>query len=218
MIDTVCLIPARFNPTSIRFPGKVLELIHGKPVLQHVIERCAQSAMVDDVVVCTSREPGNFPLLEWLIKNKVKHFAPDIPEGRVLERLALASAEYQSKYVVRVNGDSPMILPALIDRAVIELKQSKKKKATFHTDYVGYKFGDTPSVLTKFAAPEAFTSNVLRLWATINEHVTVAAYAGGYSQWIDLDDKPFITVVDTPEDLAEVSFRMTDSCNLEAST
>ena len=111
-----------------------------------------------------------------------------------------------------------MILPALIDRAVIELKQSKKKKATFHTDYVGYKFGDTPSVLTKFAAPEAFTSNVLRLWATINEHVTVAAYAGGYSQWIDLDDKPFITVVDTPEDLAEVSFRMTDSCNLEAST
>jgi len=216
MIDTVCLIPARYN--SKRFPGKVLEHIHGKPVLQHVIERCCQPVMIDDVVVCTSQEPSNQPLLDWLEDNNVKHHAPDIPEDRVLERLAMASDEHPSKYVVRVNGDSPMILPSLIDKAVVTMKRSQAKKATFHTDYVGYKFGDTPSVLTKYAAPEVFTSNVLRLWATMNEHVTVAAYAGGYSQWIDLDGKPFITVVDTPSDLAKVSFRMTDSCNLEAST
>lgn len=216
MIDTVCLIPARYG--SKRFPGKVLAELHGKPMLQHVIERCCQSVMVDDVIVCTSQEASNQPLLDWLEAKKVKHHAPDIPEDRVLERLAMASDEHPSKYVVRVNGDSPMIIPALIDRVVIELKRSQAKKATFHTDYVGYKFGETPSVLTKFAAPEAFTSNVLRLWATINEHVTVAAYAGGFSQWIDLDGKPFITAVDTPSDLAKVSFRMTDSCNLEAST
>tara|TARA_Y100000593_G_scaffold61082_1_gene113198 strand:- start:143 stop:793 length:651 start_codon:yes stop_codon:yes gene_type:complete len=216
MIDTLCIIPARYG--SKRFPGKVLESLHGKPVLQHVIERCCQSVMVDEVVVSTSKAKSNQPLIDWLDKNRVKYCTPNVSEDRVLDRLAATAEEYPSKYIVRVNGDSPMILPTMIDRAVIALKDAQIKKAAIPTDYVGYKFESTPSVLTKYAAPEAFTSQVLHLWATISEHVTVAAYAGGLSHWIDLDGKPFTTVVDTPADLARVAFRMTEQCNLEAST
>jgi spore coat polysaccharide biosynthesis protein SpsF (cytidylyltransferase family) len=216
MIDTLCIIPARY--TSKRFPGKVLEPIHGKPVLQHVIERCCQSVMVDEVVVSTPNNKSNKPLIDWLEANKVRHFSPSINEDRVLERLAATAEEYPSKYIVRVNGDSPMIVPTMIDRAVIELKAADTKKSPVPTDYVGYKFDSTPSVLTKYAAPEVFTSQVLHLWSTINEHVTIAAYAGGLSRWLDIDGKPFVTVVDTPADLARVAFRMTEQCNLEAST
>ena len=216
MIDTLCIIPARY--TSKRFPGKVLQEIHGKPVLQHVIERCCQAIMVDDVVVATPKNKENEPLLDWLDKHKVKHCEPDVDEGRVLERLTATSEQHPSEYIVRVNGDSPMILPTMIDRAVVAMKRAHKKKAPIPTDYVGYKFESTPSVLTKYAAPEVFTSQILRLWASINEHVTVPAYAGGLSQWIDLDGKPFTTVIDTPADLARVAFRMTESCDLEAST
>ena len=216
MIDTLCVIPARFG--SKRFPGKVLQSLHGKPMLQHVIERCCQSVMVDEVVVSTSKAKSNQPLIDWLQKNRVKYCTPNGSEDRVLDRLAATAEEYPSKYIVRVNGDSPMILPTMIDRAVIALKDAQGKKAGVPTDYVGYKFESTPSVLTKYAAPEAFTSQILHLWSTISEHVTVAAYAGGLSHWIDLDGKPFTTVVDTPADLARVAFRMTEACNLEAST
>ena len=216
MIETLCVIPARFG--SKRFPGKVLESLHGKPVLQHVIERCCQAVMVDEVVVSTSKAKSNRPLIDWLDKNRVKYCTPNVSEDRVLDRLAATAEEYPSKYIVRVNGDSPMILPTMIDRAVIALKDAQIKKAAIPTDYVGYKFDSTPSVLTKYAAPEAFTSQVLHLWSTISEHVTVAAYAGGLSHWIDLDGQPFTTVVDTPADLARVAFRMTEICNSEAST
>ena len=216
MIDTLCIIPARYG--SKRFPGKMLKEIHGKPVLQHVIERCCQSVMVDEVVVSTSKAKSNRPLIDWLDKNRVKYCTPNVSEDRVLDRLAATAEEYPSKYIVRVNGDSPMILPTMIDRAVIALKDAQIKKEAIPTDYVGYKFESTPSVLTKYAAPEAFTSQVLHLWATISEHVPVAAYAGGLSHWIDLDGQPFTTVVDTPADLARVAFRMTEQCNLEAST
>ena len=174
--------------------------------------------MVDEVVVSTSKAKSNRPLIDWLDKNRVKYCTPNVSEDRVLDRLAATAEEYPSKYIVRVNGDSPMILPTMIDRAVIALKDAQIKKEAIPTDYVGYKFESTPSVLTKYAAPEAFTSQVLHLWATISEHVTVAAYAGGLSHWIDLDGQPFTTVVDTPADLARVAFRMTEQCNLEAST
>ena len=216
MIETLCIIPARYG--SKRFPGKMLKEIHGKPVLQHVIERCCQSVMVDEVVVSTSKAKSNRPLIEWLENNKVKYCAPNVSEERVLDRIAATSEEYPSKYIVRVNGDSPMIMPSMIDRAVLELKGWQEQKAPAAPDYVGYKFNTTPSVLTKYAAPEAFTSSILHLWATISEHVTVAAYAGGNSSWLDIVGKPFITVVDTPSDLAKVAFRMTETCNLETST
>jgi len=216
MIDTLCIIPARYG--SKRFPGKVLKKLHGKPVLQHVIERCCQSVMVDEVVVSTSKAKSNRPLIDWLEEKGVKYSTPNVSEDRVLDRMAETSEEYPSKFVVRVNGDSPMVLPSMIDKAVIELKTAQSEKAPIPTDYVGYKFDSTPSVLTKYAAPEAFTAQILHLWATISEHVTVAAYAGGLSHWLDLEGKPFTTVVDTPADLAKVSFRMTEQCNLEQST
>lgn len=214
MIETLCIIPARYNPRSDRFPGKVLKKIHGKPMLQHVVERCSQSIMVDKVVVATHAHSNNKPLLEWLQENKVPHVALELPEEQVLFRVCAVAAMNPSKYVVRVNGDSPMILPQLIDKAVMRLKQLQAKKKGPDIDYVGYRFnGDTPSVLTKYAAPEVFTSNQLRLWSTIPEHITSAAYAGGIPDWIDLDGKPFCTVVDTPEDLAAVTFRMEEQCN-----
>ena len=48
------IIPARF--ASTRFPGKPLHLIAGKPLIQHVVERCREASMLDEVVVATDDE------------------------------------------------------------------------------------------------------------------------------------------------------------------
>ena len=50
--SAVGLIPARY--ASSRFPGKPLHAIAGKPLLQHVVERCRLAASLREVIVATS--------------------------------------------------------------------------------------------------------------------------------------------------------------------
>jgi 3-deoxy-manno-octulosonate cytidylyltransferase (CMP-KDO synthetase) len=47
----VGIIPARY--ASTRFPGKPLALIAGKPLIQHVVERCQQAKALAEVIVAT---------------------------------------------------------------------------------------------------------------------------------------------------------------------
>ena len=50
-MKVVIAVPARIN--SSRLPGKVLEDIAGKPMIQHVLERCKKSKLASSVVLCT---------------------------------------------------------------------------------------------------------------------------------------------------------------------
>src|SRR5712664_2690888 len=47
----VGIIPARWSST--RFPGKPLHLIAGKPLLQHVWERCQHATSLDSIIIAT---------------------------------------------------------------------------------------------------------------------------------------------------------------------
>src|SRR5439155_3746862 len=51
MNRAVGIIPARWGST--RFPGKPLHIVRGKPLLQHVFERCRQAKNLDSVIVAT---------------------------------------------------------------------------------------------------------------------------------------------------------------------
>ena len=48
------ILPSRWGST--RFPGKPLHLIAGKPLIQHVWERCLQCEKLDEVLVATDDE------------------------------------------------------------------------------------------------------------------------------------------------------------------
>ena len=60
-IKYLVLIQARCGST--RLPNKVLKKISGKLELQWVIERVKRSRLIDEVVVVTSIEKNNFPLI-----------------------------------------------------------------------------------------------------------------------------------------------------------
>src|SRR5271156_5684299 len=47
----LAVIPARY--ASVRFPGKPLAPIAGKPMIQHVVERVRKASLVSRVVVAT---------------------------------------------------------------------------------------------------------------------------------------------------------------------
>jgi 3-deoxy-manno-octulosonate cytidylyltransferase (CMP-KDO synthetase) len=106
------IIPARYG--SIRFEGKALADILGKPMVQHVYERTARASLVSEVIVATDDER---------IVAAVKAFG-----GRVemtdkghetgTDRLAEVAARLDSDIVVNVQGDEPLIEPAMIDQAI----------------------------------------------------------------------------------------------------
>ena len=56
------LIQARCGST--RFPNKVLADLAGKTDLQWVIERVKRSKLIDEVMVITSIEKNNLPLIQ----------------------------------------------------------------------------------------------------------------------------------------------------------
>ena len=45
------IIPARY--ASTRFPGKPLHPIPGKPLIQHVVERCQKASALAEIIVAT---------------------------------------------------------------------------------------------------------------------------------------------------------------------
>jgi 3-deoxy-manno-octulosonate cytidylyltransferase (CMP-KDO synthetase) len=110
----VAIIPARYE--SSRFPGKALALIAGRPMIEHVYRRVAASS-VDLVLVATD---------DARIAEAVRAFggcavmtSPAHRSGT--DRLAEVAQSLACDIVVNVQGDEPLIEPALIDRALAPL-------------------------------------------------------------------------------------------------
>ena len=115
----VGVIPARME--SVRFPGKVLAPIAGKPLLQWVVERVRQARALDGVLVATDNRMV-LALCEDLDVRGVITRA-DHPSGTDRVAEAVAAAESGADFVVNIQGDEPLIDPALIDGLVHRLRE-----------------------------------------------------------------------------------------------
>jgi len=104
------ILPSRWGST--RFPGKPLHLIAGKPLIQHVWERCQQCQRLDEVVVATDDE--RIQKAVEAFGGRVVMTSPDHPTGT--DRIAEAvKAHPRATHVINIQGDEPLIDPALID-------------------------------------------------------------------------------------------------------
>lgn len=110
------VLPARWSST--RFPGKPLHLIAGKPLIQHVWERCQACSRLDDIIVATD----DIRIRDAVIAfgGKVTLTSPDHPTGT--DRIAEAAmAVPQATHIVNIQGDEPLIDPSLIDALAAEM-------------------------------------------------------------------------------------------------
>lgn len=97
------VIPARYE--SSRFPGKPLALINGKPMIQHVYEKCVVAVGRELVHVATDNND---------IKDVVEMFGGQVvmTSSECLtgtDRLAEANKYLNMDFIVNVQGDEPMI-------------------------------------------------------------------------------------------------------------
>ena len=104
------ILPARW--ASTRFPGKPLHLIAGKPLIQHVWERARACSKLDALLVATDDERIRAAVHGF--GGKVVMTSPGHPTGT--DRIAEAvRAVPQATHIVNIQGDEPLIDPALID-------------------------------------------------------------------------------------------------------
>ncbi len=123
----VAIVPSRFG--SKRFQGKPLALIADKPMIQHVYEAAARSAIVDRVVVATD---------DARISESVEEFggravmtAADLRSGtdrvaQAAEKLGLAMEDI----VINVQGDQPLFNPKCLDALVKPLVDDRRLAMT----------------------------------------------------------------------------------------
>lgn len=111
-VDAVGVIPARYG--SMRFPGKPLADLLGRPLVQHVWERTRQSRRLSRVIVATDDDR---------IYEAVRSFGGeavmtrgDHPSGT--DRVAEVVKDMEVDIVVNIQGDEPFIEGSVIDDLV----------------------------------------------------------------------------------------------------
>ncbi len=116
------IIPARY--ASTRFPGKPLALIAGKPLIQHVAEQCQKAKSLTEVIVATD---------DSRIADVAKTFCrvemtrADHPSGS--DRIAEVAARLDCDAVMNIQGDEPLIDPAVIDAVARALEREEMSTA-----------------------------------------------------------------------------------------
>ena len=121
MSKAVGIIPARWRST--RFPGKPLHLIANKPLLRHVWERCQRAKKLDAVIIATDDMRIAKAAFDW--GAEVAMTTPKHQSGtdRVAE---VARKAKEFGLIINIQGDEPLLEPALLDRFVDELRSNGK--------------------------------------------------------------------------------------------
>jgi 3-deoxy-manno-octulosonate cytidylyltransferase (CMP-KDO synthetase) len=120
MSKTAIIIPARW--ASSRLPGKPLLELAGKPLVQHVWERCRKVREAEDVIIATDDmriAEAAFAFGADVALTSAKH-----PSGT--DRIAEVAKKLPGiDVILNIQGDEPFIEPALI-RRLIEVLQKEK--------------------------------------------------------------------------------------------
>jgi 3-deoxy-manno-octulosonate cytidylyltransferase (CMP-KDO synthetase) len=117
MSRAAIVIPARWG--SSRLPGKPLLNLAGKPIVQHVWERCSAVAGADLVIVAT--DDMRIAEAAFAFGAEVAMTSPDHPTGT--DRIAeVAHRLPRHALVVNVQGDEPFIEPDLVARLISTLQ------------------------------------------------------------------------------------------------
>ncbi|WP_425058489.1 8-amino-3,8-dideoxy-manno-octulosonate cytidylyltransferase [Sporomusa carbonis] len=113
-MKTVIISQARMSST--RLPGKVLKEVLGKPLLEYHIERLKRTKKADDIVIATTVNAVDEPIVELCQRLNVLCYRGS--EDDVLSRYYYAACEARADIVVRVTSDCPLIDSEVVDKVI----------------------------------------------------------------------------------------------------
>jgi spore coat polysaccharide biosynthesis protein SpsF len=187
MSGVVAIIQARMNAS--RLPGKVMEEIEGKPMLEWVITRTHRAQYIGQIVVATTLDPSDDPIFEFCKQKGYRVGRGKIQD--VLDRYYQTAKHFQADVVTRITADCPLIDTGLVDQATRLLLSGtgalelRKKLAASRFDFVAnrlpppwgrtYPIGLDVEVFTFEALEQAWKQAISRHQ---REHVTPFFYEG----------------------------------------
>jgi len=126
-------IPVRLSNT--RLPNKAMKLVDEKPIILHLIERLQKSNKVRNVIICTTTNESDEPLVSLLEKMKILVFQGN--EKDILMRYLDASRKFDTDFIISVDGDDIYTDPSYVD----EIISIFEKNNYDYVDMVGFPFG-----------------------------------------------------------------------------
>jgi glutamate-1-semialdehyde 2,1-aminomutase len=177
----VAIVQARMG--SIRLPYKVMRQINGTTMIELLLARLAKSKKIDQIVIATSTNKNNAPLIQHV--EKLGYVCVSGSENDVLSRYIIAAKKVQADIIVRITGDCPLIDPALVDKVIEQ----------FITSGVDYFSNTLPPTFPDGLDAEVFTLQALERSAQETqqtfdrEHVTPFLRKSGLFRTAGLTNK-----------------------------
>lgn len=196
------IIQARM--TSTRLPGKVLKPIkQDLTMLECVINRVRLATMIDKIIVATTTNSTDDPIVELCHKLEINVYRGS--ENDVLSRYYEAAQRYKLSSIIRITSDCPAIDPQIIDKVCIFY-------LTNHFDYVSnvvkrtFPRGLDVEIFSYNSIEKAYNNAVKECE---REHVTAHIYGnpslfkiGSYEENEQKGYNKYSITVDTMEELS----------------
>ena len=110
----VAIVRARMGST--RLPNKVMMKINSVPMIELLFNRLSKSVNINQVVLATSNNENNQPLVEHIKSLGYEVFSGD--ENNVLDRYFHAAKLFEADAIVRITGDCPLVDSMLVDEVI----------------------------------------------------------------------------------------------------
>ena len=197
----LAIVQARCS--SKRFPNKILKIVHGKPLIHHVILKLLKSKKISKIIVATSNHKSDEKLAKYLKKIKVQFFRGSLQN--VAKRILDLALLKKKNFFIRISGDSPLIDYKLVDQAISIF--NKNKKYDLVTNIFPRSFPKGQSV--EIVRTDILKKNIHKMSKLEKEHVTKYFYKYSKNFYIKnfrnkLKTRFIKLAVDNKKDLAKI--------------
>ena len=146
MSAVIGIIQARMG--SSRVPGKAMIHLAGKPLIWHMIDRMRRVAGVGPLVLATTGDVRNEPLIEYCKSQGLDIFQhPD--EDDLAGRIAGAIQEVEGDIILKTGGDCPLIDPTVLQVIVDTAHQARNADFVSNRIQWSYPLGLSADVVSR---------------------------------------------------------------------
>lgn len=133
------MIPARYAAT--RFPGKLMQLLSGKPVIRHTYDATLATGLFDEVIVVTDSEEIYTEIVAGggnVIMSRNRHESGT-------DRIAEAAVEMDIDIIINVQGDTPFVKKQALENLVSVFEDPRVEVASLMQVLTNQKEIDDPN-------------------------------------------------------------------------
>ena len=142
----IAIVLARAGSSRLKHK-MLLPFLEFETVFEAVLHRVFKCNLIDEIIFATSKNPLDDKLVEIAIKQKLKVFRGSENDvvGRMWNAGKLSSMAPQ--VVVRVCSDNPLLMPLIVDEAIVQLIETQVDIIT-PFEFNTYPFGFSSVVMT----------------------------------------------------------------------